>query len=510
MAPSQYDVDFIVIGGGSGGMAAAKEAAKNGAKVALFDYVKPSTQGTQWGLGGTCVNVGCVPKKIMHYAGLQAINMHDAQALGWQVEADSIKHDWTTLVETVQNHVGSLNWGYKLGLRSNKVNYINATAAFIDAHTVTYTLKGVEKTLSAANLLIAVGGRPVIPESIPGALEHAITSDDIFSLYTSPGRTLCVGASYISLECGGFLKELGYEVDVAMRSIPLRGFDRQCSEKVADLMDKLGVTFHKQYVPSLIKKTSSGDLEVTMTHTVTNEEIVKSYNTVMFATGRRADTDGLNLAAAGLSALPNGKLATDYADVTSVSHIYAIGDCAQERPELTPVAVQAGQYLARRVFGGSSKNMDYKMVATAVFTPFEYGAVGYSEEDALTTFGEDAIEVYLFEFTTLEAGAVHRKKHPSRIADEYDADFGDTCLAKLVCLKNENERVVGFHFIGPNAGEITQGYALALKAGVTKAMFDDTVGIHPTDAESFHALEITRRSGKSWVAEGGCGGGVCG
>eukprot|EP01134_Creolimax_fragrantissima_P003810 CFRG3810T1 len=510
MAPPQFDVDFIVIGGGSGGMAAAKEAAKNGAKVVLFDYVKPSTQGTKWGLGGTCVNVGCVPKKIMHYAGLQAMNMHDAQALGWDVNANSLTHDWGALVDTVQNHVGSLNWGYKLGLRSNKVEYINALATFSGPNSVTYTLKGVEKQLSAAHFLIAVGGRPIIPIDVVGAVENGISSDDIFSLDHSPGKTLCVGASYISLECAGFLKELGYEVDVAMRSIPLRGFDRQCSEKVADSMDKLGVTFHRQFVPTMIQTNANGEKEVTMKNTQTREEIQRTYNTVLFAIGRRADTDGLNLGNAGLTALPNGKLATSDTDTTSVAHIFAIGDCAEGRPELTPVAVQAGQYLARRVFGTSYKKMDYSMVATSVFTPFEYGAVGYSEEDAITKFGEENVEVYLFEFTTLEVGAVHRKKHPSRITDEYDEDFGETCLAKLVCLKNENERVIGFHFIGPNAGEITQGYALAIKAGVTKAMFDDTVGIHPTDAESFHALEITRRSGKSWVAEGGCGGGVCG
>eukprot|EP00123_Amoebidium_parasiticum_P011692 comp20858_c0_seq1/m.27607 comp20858_c0_seq1/g.27607 ORF comp20858_c0_seq1/g.27607 comp20858_c0_seq1/m.27607 type:complete len:511 (-) comp20858_c0_seq1:243-1775(-) len=510
MAPITYDYDLIVVGGGSGGMAAAKEAARLGAKVAMFDYVKPSTQGTTWGLGGTCVNVGCVPKKLMHYAGLLGAGFHDAKKFGWEVE-EHPNHNWEALVEAVQSHVRSLNWGYKTGLRSAKVEFINALASFVGPHEVEFTLRGQTKRITAAHFIIAVGGRPNIPSDVPGAREYAITSDDIFSLDRSPGKTLCVGASYISLECAGFLKELGLDVTVAIRSIPLRGFDRQCADKIVSLMNEIGVNFHQGFVPKQLEKTPSNKISVSLINPSTGEVKVEEYDTVLCATGRAADTSGLNLSAVGtIETTPEGKIIADEYERTAVPHVYAIGDCVKNRPELTPVAIQAGELLARRLFGGSSELMNYRLIPTAVFTPFEYGCIGYSEEDAEAEFGKDNIETYLFEFTTLEIAAAHRQKDRSRWADEFDDAMSPTSLSKIVCVKSENERVVGFHFIGPNAGEITQGYALALQLGATKANFDKVVGIHPTDAESFHSLSVTRASGESWVAAGGCGGGKCG
>eukprot|EP00820_Chromera_velia_P019949 Cvel_28656.t1-p1 / transcript=Cvel_28656.t1 / gene=Cvel_28656 / organism=Chromera_velia_CCMP2878 / gene_product=Thioredoxin reductase, putative / transcript_product=Thioredoxin reductase, putative / location=Cvel_scaffold3791:13079-13801(+) / protein_length=241 / sequence_SO=supercontig / SO=protein_coding / is_pseudo=false len=230
----EYDCDFAVIGGGSGGMAAAKEAARLGASVVMFDFVKPSTQGTTWGLGGTCVNVGCVPKKLMHYAALMGPVIHwDAGKFGWKIP-EGVTHDWGKLVQTVQNHVKQLNFGYKLGVKKAGVKYINALASFKSPHELAYTEGGQEKTLKAKYILLATGGRPSIPSAseVPGALEAAITSDDIFSMKRSPGKTLVVGASYIALETAGFLNELGFDVTVAVRSILLRGFDQQCAEKV--------------------------------------------------------------------------------------------------------------------------------------------------------------------------------------------------------------------------------------------------------------------------------------
>jgi thioredoxin reductase (NADPH) len=260
---SEFDYDFIVIGGGSGGMAAAKEAAKAGAKVALFDYVKPSTQGTKWGLGGTCVNVGCVPKKLMHHASLMSPILHqDAATFGWKVP-DQIEHDWSKLVETVQNHVKSLNFGYRTGLRSANVTYINALAKFNGPREISYSLKGEEKTITGKYILIAVGGRPHIPRDVPGALEFAITSDDIFSLQRNPGKCLVVGASYIALECAGFLTELGYPTTVAVRSILLRGFDRQCSEKIGQVMEAFGTKFYRGSLPTSLVKQDDGRILVT-------------------------------------------------------------------------------------------------------------------------------------------------------------------------------------------------------------------------------------------------------
>jgi len=293
-----FDYDLAVVGGGSGGMAAAKRAAKHGARVVLFDYVNPSTQGTKWGLGGTCVNVGCVPKKLMHYAGIIGNTIHnDAEKFGWKLTG--VEHNWDALRTTVQNHVKSLNFGYKSGLRSNNVKYINAYASFRSAHELEYKVKDEIVTLSAANILIAPGGRPHIPDDVPGALEYAITSDDIFALKRAPGKTLCVGGSYISLECAGFLNELGYDVTVAVRSIILRGFDRQCSEKVAQMMDELGTNFKYGVIPDSISKREDGKLVVKFKDVKTSEPAGEDfYDTVLFATGRNAYTGGMNLAAA--------------------------------------------------------------------------------------------------------------------------------------------------------------------------------------------------------------------
>lgn len=495
---TDFDYDYIVIGGGSGGMASSKEAARLGKKVCLFDYVKPSTQGTKWGLGGTCVNVGCVPKKLMHYAGL-----HDAKHFGWELP-ENPTHNWTTLKTHVQQHVKSLNFGYRTGLRSAKVEYLNQCARFAGPNSVEYTdSDGTVKTLTAAHICISVGGRPTIPDDVPGAREFAISSDDIFSLKQCPGKTLVVGASYIALECAGFLNELGLDVTVAVRSILLRGFDRQCSEKIGSLMADIGVKFKYGPLPTNIEKTDEG-LKVTFT-----DGSVETYTTVLYATGRTADTAGLCLEKAGVIANKNGKINVTN-EVTNVPNIYAIGDIIEGGLELTPVAIRAGEMLARRLFAGSTEQMDYVNVPTTVFTPFEYGAVGYSEEGAEEKFGKENIETYLFEFASLELGAAHRHKVEARRADEYDDQLGLPCLSKLVCLKNENERVVGFHYVGPNAGEITQGFALAVILGATKKDFNKVIGIHPTDAESFTTMDITRSSGESFAASGGCGGGKCG
>lgn len=500
-----FDYDLVVIGGGSGGMAAAKKAAGYGKRVALFDYVKPSPKGTKWGLGGTCVNVGCIPKKLFHYSGLLGQSFYDATKLGWKIP-EHPEHDWSTLRQNVLMYIKSLNFAYKTGLRSANVKYINAAAALESKNSVTYTLKGEAKSLTAETILIATGGRPFLP-SIPG-INHAITSDDIFQLKTSPGKTLCVGGGYIALECAGFLKELGLDVSVAVRSILLRGFDRQCADKIGSTMHDLGVNFLYGVTPKELVKLDNGKIQVTLTRSG-EADLVEEYDTVLYATGREADTKGLGLENAGVTVTDKGKFQTKD-EQTNVDNIYAVGDVLDGKPELTPVAIQAGELLASRLYGNGSETMDYELIATAVFTPYEYGTCGISEEEAEQRYGKENIETYLFEFSTLEFSAVHRRKHSSRYEDEMDADMSTPCLSKLVCLKTENERVLGFHFIGPNAGEICQGYALAMHCGVTKKQFNKLVGIHPTDAESFTAMDITRASGESFVAAGGCGGGKCG
>lgn len=486
-------------------MAAAKEAAALGAKVVLFDSVKPSTQGTTWGLGGTCVNAGCVPKKLMHYAGLLGAAQHDAVKFGWEV-SEHAKHDWARLLDTVNNHVRMLNFSYKRGLRSAGVQYLSALASLVDAHTVEYTQKGAKHTLTAKHILLAVGGRPHVPADVPGALELAITSDDLFWRAEPPGETLCVGAGYVSLECAGFLNELGFKVAVAVRSMLLRGFDRQRAGMVGEVMEAQGVEFLQGLLPAALERTAAGRIAV---HFGPGQP-VREFDTVLYATGRAADTQGLGLTAAGVQTTPTGKLVVDGSDCTSVPSVFAIGDAVAGRLELTPVAIKTGELLARRLFAGATAKLGDRVVPTAVFTPAEYGAIGMSEEAAYAKYGPDNVEVYLQRFSTLELAAAHRVKAPSQRADQYDVDAPLPCLAKLICLKSEGERVIGLHFVGPNAGEVTQGFTLALTLGATKAHFDDMIGIHPTDAEVFAGLHITRASGLDFQAVGGCGGGKCG
>lgn len=501
MSTQRYDL--AVIGGGSGGLAAAKEAAKYGKKVVVFDFVKPSTQGTKWGLGGTCVNVGCVPKKLMHYSGIIGNILHqDAAKFGWK--GGELKHDWEALVETVQNHVHASNFAYRGGLRSAKVEYINALASFKDANTLQYKQKGQEKELVADHILIATGGRPLIPDDVPGAREFALTSDDIFSREQAPGKTLVVGASYIALECAGFLTEMGYDTTVSVRSILLRGFDRDCANKIEEIMRCNGTKFlHK--LPKEIKQQDDGKLSVTFA-----DDSTESYDTVMYATGRYADTRLLGLEKAGVTSLENGKFNVNDNEQTNVPNVYAIGDILQGRPELTPVAIKTGELLARRLFNGSTQKMNWDMIPTSVFTPVEYGACGLSEEDAIAKYGAENIETYLTSFVPLEEAAAHRHKIESLRVDEFDTDMPPSSLSKLVCLKTEDERVVGFHFVGPNAGEVTQGYAVALKCGAKKSDFEDTLSIHPTNSEAVIQMTVSRSSGENYVNGGLCGGGKCG
>lgn len=498
---TEYDYDMIVIGGGSGGLACSKQAATLGAKVAVLDFVNPSPIGTTWGLGGTCVNVGCIPKKLMHQAALLGENIEDSRAYGWETP-EKVNHNWETMKQNIQDHIGSLNWAYRVELRDKKVDYINAYGEFLDPHKLLITKKNKKtQELTAKHIVVAVGGRPKYPDNLIGAKENTITSDDLFSLSYNPGKTLCVGASYVSLECAGFLKGIGLDVTVMVRSILLRGFDQQMANIIGDYMENHGIKFLRSSVPTEIVKVKDPEPGV-----APGEYIVKyknadgvvseeTYNTIVLAVGREALTDGLSLDKAGVKTNPkNKKILTNF-EQTNVDHIYAIGDVIEESSaadraiELTPVAIQAGQLLSKRIFGGKDVKMNYFNVATTVFTPIEYGAIGYSEEEAIAKFGEENIEVFHQNFWPLEWTVA---KKPN-----------DLCYAKLLCNKADKLRVVGLHIAGPNAGEITQGYAVAMRLRATKKDFDLTVGIHPTCSETLTTLNITKSSGLD-IAGAGC------
>jgi len=498
-----FDFDLVVIGGGSGGLACSKEAAALGARVACLDFVKPSWRGTKWGLGGTCVNVGCIPKKLMHTAALlgEALGAQgDAAAYGWEVPPAKA-HKWGTMVSAVQDHVKGLNYGYVKDLRSSNVKYLNALGAFKDAHTLALTdAKGGVSQVTARRIVVAVGGRPT-PLAIPGG-ELALSSDDLFSLKTPPGRTLVVGASYVALECAGFLAGLGFPTAVMVRSILLRGFDRQCAELIGAHMAGHGVRFINEAEPTRIEKTAEGKLRVFYKGGGGGggiggggggggggeaAESSEEFDSVFVAVGRKADTAGLNLAAAGVEAGRDGKLPA-HGEQTNVPHIYAIGDVLAGKPELTPVAIAAGKLLARRLFGGSTQGMDYEKVPTTVFTPLEYGCVGLSEEAALAELGAEAVEVFHSQFKPLEWSV--------------NIDREGSCYAKIIVHKADNNRVVGFHVLGPHAGEVTQGWAAAIRLGATYETFLTTVGIHPTLAEEFTSLTVSKSSGDSAEKEG--------
>ncbi|XP_051552692.1 thioredoxin reductase 2, tandem duplicate 2 isoform X2 [Myxocyprinus asiaticus] len=477
-----FDYDLVVIGGGSGGLACSKEAAQLGQKVAVLDYVEPSLKGTKWGLGGTCVNVGCIPKKLMHHAALLGTAVKDARKYGWQIP-ESLSHDWPVMAEAVQNHVRSLNWGHRVQLQDKKVKYLNMKGSLVDKHTVrAVNSKGKETTVTAKNIVLATGGRPKYPTHVPGAVEFGITSDDIFWLKESPRKTLVVGASYVALECAGFLTGIGLDTTVMVRSIALRGFDQQMAGLVTDYMDAYGTKFSWRCTPKRVEKLPSGLLQVTWTDLNTKEERQDTFNSVLWAVGRAHEARTLNLEKIGVEInKETGKIIVAADEATSVPNIYAIGDIGEGRPELTPTAIKAGKLLARRLEGHSTELMNYDNVATTVFTPLEYGCVGLSEEDAEKRYGKDQIEVYHAFYKPLEFTV------PERDASQ--------CYIKVVCLREGEQRVLGLHFTGPNAGEVTQGFSLGFQCGLTYAHLRNTVGIHPTCAEELTKVNITKRSG---------------
>ncbi|XP_064128627.1 thioredoxin reductase 2, mitochondrial isoform X4 [Loxodonta africana] len=300
------------------------------------------------------------------------------------------------MAEAVQNHVKSLNWGHRVQLQDRKVEYFNIKASFVNKHTVCGVTKGGKETLlSADHIVIATGGRPKYPLHVEGALEYGITSDDIFWLKESPGKTLVVGASYVALECAGFLSGLGLDTTVMMRSIPLRGFDQQMASLVTEHMESHGTQFLRGCTPLQVRRLPDGCLQVIWEDRVSGREDMGTFDTVLWAIGRVPETRSLNLEKAGVKTNPdNEKIVVDAQEATSVPHIYAIGDVAEGRPELTPTAIMAGKLLAQRLFGQSSDLMEYDNVPTTVFTPLEYGCVGLSEEEAVARHGQEHIEVW--------------------------------------------------------------------------------------------------------------------
>lgn len=479
----KYDYDYFVIGGGSGGLSSAKKAASYGAKVGLADFVRPSPKGTTWGLGGTCVNVGCIPKKLMHFTSHLGEIRHDQKQAGWDVDITK-PHNWSNMLSQVNGHIKSLNWGYKSELLKKEIDFFNAYATLKNEHIIMLKNENGEiSEVTADKILIAVGGRPNYL-NVEGSRELCITSDDIFWQKEAPGKTLVIGAGYIGLECGGFVKGLGNDVDVLYRSEVLRGFDQNVRDRLVNYMTDFGMNFVKGSPLGFFKKDGKVMAKLQLGDVV--EE--RLYDTVLLAIGRTPDTKSLNLDKIGVKLSPKGKLIVNEKWQTNIENIYAVGDINSHGLELTPVAIKEGKYLAEGLFTGNWQKINYSVVPTTVFTPLEYSFCGLTEEAAIKKYTKDKISIYHSAFKPLEWNMTW--DHPS-----------NACYSKIIILKEERT-ILGIHYLGPNAGEVMQGFAVVVRLGLKYEDVSDTIGIHPTTAEELVTFEFTKEENPDANKEG--------
>ncbi|WON77161.1 glutathione-disulfide reductase [Serratia sp. UGAL515B_01] len=441
--------DYLAIGGGSGGIASINRAAMYGQKCALIEAKE---------LGGTCVNVGCVPKKVMWHAAqiADAIRQYGPD-YGFDTTINAF--EWKRLIANRTAYIDRIHKSYDNVLAKNKVDVIKGFARFIDAHTV--EVNG--ELITADHILIATGGRPSHP-SIPGA-EYGIDSDGFFEWDTLPKRVAVVGAGYIAVEIAGVLNALGAETHLFVRKhTPLRSFDPMIVETLVEVMNTEGPSLHTESIPKAIIKNTDGSLTLHL-------ENGKAFtvDSLIWAIGREPATDNLNLAVTGVKTNAKGYIEVDKFQNTNVKGIYAVGDNTGA-VELTPVAVAAGRRLSERLFNNKpNEHLDYSNIATVVFSHPPIGTIGLTEPEAKEKFGEDKVKIYNSSFTAMYS-AVTQHRQP--------------CRMKLVCVGDE-EKIVGLHGIGFGMDEILQGFAVAVKMGATKKDFDNTVAIHPTAAEEF-------------------------
>jgi glutathione reductase (NADPH) len=443
-----FDFDLLVIGGGSGGVRAARMAAQRGAKVALIEAQA---------MGGTCVNVGCIPKKLYSYAAHFAESFEASHGFGWVGPAPVL--DWSALKANRGREITRLNGIYLQLLKGAGVQVIEGWATLADAHTVAV---GAQR-LTAQNILVATGGKPSVPD-IAGR-EHVISSNEIFDIDPFPKRLLVVGGGYIACEFASIFKGLGAQLTQLYRGAQvLRGFDDEVRAFIAAEMVKAGVDLRLNADVAAIVKTAGG-LQVTLQDGSSLEA-----DAVLYATGRVPLVQGLGLAALGIAQKPDGAILVNDNYQTSVPHIYAVGDVTA-RIQLTPVALGEAMVVVDHLLGAAAgkapRSMSYDFIPTAVFTHPNIGTVGFTEAEARERFG--AVRVFKSEFKAL----MHTLSGSS-----------ERTFMKLL-VDEESDRVVGLHMVGAEAGEIVQGFAVAMKAGATKAVFDSTIGIHPTAAEEF-------------------------
>ncbi|OSN09675.1 glutathione-disulfide reductase [Lonsdalea britannica] len=441
--------DYLAIGGGSGGIASINRAAMYGKKCALIEAKY---------LGGTCVNVGCVPKKVMWHAAQIAEAIHNyGPDYGFDVTVNGF--NWDMLVKNRSAYIDRIHHSYDNVLGKNQVEVIRGFARFVDAHTV--EVNG--EKITADHILIATGGRPTLPD-VPGA-EYGINSDGFFELDALPKRVAVVGAGYIAVEIAGVLNALGAETHLFVRKhAPLRQFDPLIVETLVEVMQAEGPSLHTESTPKAVVKNADGSLTLQL-----EDGKTQTVDCLVWAIGRQPATDNLNLEAAGVALDDRGYVKVDKFQNTNVDGIYAVGDNTGA-VELTPVAVAAGRRLSERLFNNKpNEHLDYSNIPTVVFSHPPIGTVGLTEPQAREKYGDEEVKVYKSSFTAMYT-AVTQHRQP--------------CRMKLVCVGPE-EKVLGVHGIGFGVDEMLQGFAVAVKMGATKQDFDNTVAIHPTGAEEF-------------------------
>ncbi len=446
-----YDFDVITLGAGSGGLSLAERAAAYGQSCAIVEHGK---------IGGTCVNVGCVPKKIMWFGANLAHQMHDAGGYGFDLTIDGF--DWATLVGNRERYIENINRYYHQHLADLDIVEITGTGRFVDAHTIAVG----DRRYTARDIVIATGTRPGLP-NVPG-IEHAITSDGFFALDAQPQRVAIAGSGYIAVELAGMLGALGSDVTMFLRKRHVLGeFDSLLQSVLFEELGKCGIALRTETEITRIGLRDDARIDLE-----DNQGIgLDGVDQVIYAIGRYADTASLGLEQAGVEIDAHGFVVTDLYQRTTRENIFALGDVTG-RAQLTPVAIAAGRRLADRLYGDRpDRHLDYEWIPTVVFSHPPVGTIGKTEEQARAEFG-DRVSVYQTRFTAMY-NAIGGTEVPTAM--------------KLVCV-DEEERIVGCHMIGPGVDEMLQGFAVAISMGACKRDFDDTVAIHPTSAEELVTL----------------------
>jgi glutathione reductase (NADPH) len=443
-----FDFDLFVIGGGSGGVRAARMAAQRGARVAVAECAE---------LGGTCVNVGCIPKKLYSYAAGYAESFEEAPGYGWTLDSPP-RFDWDRLKANRAREIKRLNGVYRNLLEGAGVTLIQGWACLADVHTVQVG----QKKHTARHILVATGGMPFVPEL--AGREHVVVSDAMFDLDPFPERLLVVGGGYIACEFASIFNGLGAQVTQLYRGPHLlNGFDEDLRQFLAKEMGRAGVDIRFNSEIDMITRLDSG-----LCALLSRGQRVEA-DVILYATGRAPNTEGLGLQAAGVALDERGGVVVDAHYRSSVPSIYAVGDVSTKQ-QLTPVALAEAMVVVDTLFGPGPRELDYEFTPTAVFTHPNIGTCGYTEAEARAKFGK--IRVFSSEFKAL--------RHTL-------SQSGERTFMKLV-VERDTDRVVGLHMVGPDAGEVVQGFAVAMRAGATKRVFDSTIGIHPTVAEEFVTL----------------------